>query len=135
MADADQGQRLSALEEHARSTETQLGELSQQVRGLASVQSGQSAKLDEIAKAVTRQEFAPRFDFAKSVSVVRDIFAILSIIGGLSIWLVLTLTAADNRVTDTTLSFILKRMERTDAVIQKLESRLDWGARTERATP
>lgn len=127
----EQEERFSNLENHARSQEKQLGDLQHQVRNLAQVQNAQTVKLDKIAEAVTKQEFSPRFDFQKSVQIVRDLFVVAATIGGLSIWLVITLTAANDQVAAVKLEYITKTQELHKQALERLESRFGWVPRVE----
>jgi uncharacterized coiled-coil protein SlyX len=123
--------RLAALEEHGRHTEKQLGELSHQVRNLAQVQAGQTAKLDRIADAVSRQEYAPRFDFQRSVQTVRDLFVISGTLGALAIWLVVTLTAATDQVTEVRIQSIMRDQHDMKDDLK----RFNWVPKLEGRTP
>ncbi len=124
-------ERLGALEDHAKKTELQLSELTHQVRGLATVQQAQNAKLDKITDALAASQYAPKFDFQKTLTTVRDLFVICSTIAVLSIWLVNILRAADTEVTNVKMNYIERTQELQAKYLEKLEGKFGWMPRIE----
>lgn len=120
--------RLEKLEKHATKTEGRLDTIEK-------TQGHHSTKLDQIFTAVTRAEGRPQFDLWKAVSSVRDVLAIGAVIGSLSVWLVLTLTAAENRVTETKLAWQVEKIEWQNERIKRLEAAFEWTAKTEKIKP
>ena len=115
--DPDDVGRLEKLETHAVQTSSRLDHIER-------TQVHHGNKLDQIVTAVTRAEGKPVFEIAKTVSMVRDLFAIGAILASLSIWLVLTLTAANDRVTELQIKYQADRLS-------WIESRFNWRAAIE----
>ena len=109
--------RLDTLERHADRTEGRL-------EAIEKTQTAHGGKLDEIIRAVTVQGAVPRFNFhewARTLGMLTGlVFMGGTIISGLAMWLVLTLTAADTRATDIRLSYAERKL---DAVVQMLDIR------------
>lgn len=127
--------RLDKLEQHAVSTENRLGGLTSAMQTLTTVQTTQGAKLDQILSMVMTQDATnkalPRFDFAKVLSLVKDSAYLVALVGALSTWLILTLTAAENRVQAAQYGFITQRM---DAIVRRMDrndDRLGWTPKVE----
>lgn len=90
--------RLDKLEDHALKTEGRLGIIEQ-------TQSIHGTKLDQIVQAVTTYGARPVFDAHRTVSLVRDVVVMASVFSSLAVWLVLTLTSANDKVTETRLMY------------------------------
>jgi hypothetical protein len=127
--------RLDKLEGHAVSTEHRLGNLSAEIKGLGTIVSSQGAKLDQIIIAVTTNDAAnkarPQFDFAKTLSIVKDLAYLVGGVGVLSIWLIVTLTAAEDRVQSAQYAFLVQRI---DAIVKRLDrtdDRFGWSPKLE----
>jgi hypothetical protein len=133
--------RLDKLEGHAVSTEHRLGNLSAEIKGLGTIVNLQGSKLDQIIVAITTNEAAskaaPKFDAAKTLGVVKDIAYLVGGIGALSIWLIMTLTASEDRVQAAKYSFLEERMNAIVRRLDRTDDRLGWAPRLEkeRASP
>ncbi len=124
VVDDDDNQRLDKLETHAMQTTARLDHIEK-------TQGQHSTKLDQIFTAVTRAEGRPSFDLWKAVSSVRDVLAIGAVIGTLSVWLVITLTAAENRVTETKIAWQAEKIEWQSERLRRLEASFNWVPRIE----
>lgn len=56
-------------------------------------------KLQQILIAVTRTEAVPQFNLQGTLSIARDIIAMLAIFGTLSVWVISTVTSSNDDVT------------------------------------
>ncbi len=116
-ADMDAEGKLDNLERRADRTDGRL-------EVIEKTQTSHGGKLDEIIRHVSVQQATPRFNFhewARTLGMIIGLtFTGGSIISGLAVWLVLTLTAADTRVTDVRLSYAERKL---DAVVQMLDVR------------
>lgn len=113
--------RLALLEDHATRTEGRLGVIER-------TQGEHGDKLDRIMTAVTRYDASPKFDLQKNVSMIRDLVVMASVIASLAVWLVLTLTAANDRVTE------LKLQQQAEK-IEWLSKRVDWQPQFQNQAP
>lgn len=116
-ATMDQETRLDSIEKVQSSHGGRL-------EAIEKTQMSHGGKLDEIIRHVTVQQATPKFNFhewARTIGMLLGLtFTGGSIISGLAVWLVLTLTAADTRVTDVRLSYNERKL---DAIIQMLDIR------------
>jgi hypothetical protein len=104
--------RLETLEDHAIKTEGRL-------TVIESTQRSHGDKLDRIVEAVTTYGARPVFNLSGAISMVRDIFAIASVIGGLAVWFVLTMTAANDRISQIEIAHMRER-------VATLEKSFSW---------
>lgn len=116
--------RLDKLENTSIQVEGRLGTIERR-------QEAQSVVIEKIHTAVTLAQGRPQFDFWKAVSSVRDLFAICAVVGSLSVWLVLTLTRAENDVTAIKLAWQADRIDMASKRIERLESSFSWVPRIE----
>lgn len=119
----DDDTRFSKLEAHAIKTEGR-------IETIERTQVQHSTKLDQIFTAVTKAEGRPVFDIWRAVSSLRDVVLLAGSVGTLAVWLVLTLTAANTRVTEERLAFqkeygtVIERLN--DSRFKALEDRAAW---------
>lgn len=127
--------RLDKLEGHAVSTEHRLGNLSAEIKGLGAIVNSQGAKLDQIMQAVTANDAAskaaPKFDGAKTLTIVKDLAYLFGLVGAVSTWLILTLTAAEDRVQATKYAFLEQRVDAVVRRMDRTDDRLGWMPRFE----
>lgn len=109
----EEQQRLDILENHAVKTEGRVGVI-EQTLGV------HGEKLDQIVTAVTRYDARPVFDFHTWVKTIGVLIGMGSVFGGLAVWLVLTLTAADARVTEVKLHYAEIRLQETRDLLREL---------------
>ena len=105
--------RLGTLEEHASKTEGRLGIIE-------GVQHTHGEKLDQIVNAVTRHDARPVFDMAKTVTMVAHLFVIGATVATLSVWLILILTAANDKVVEVELRITKERLNETRDMLRDL---------------
>lgn len=119
----DDDYRFTKLEAHAIKTEGR-------IETIERTQVQHSAKLDQIFTAVTKAEGRPVFDIWRAVSSLRDVVLLAGSVGTLAVWLVLTLTAANTRVTEERLAFQKElsgeRYELINLRFKALDERTDW---------
>jgi hypothetical protein len=113
--------RLALLEDHATRTEGRLGVIER-------TQVDHGDKLDRIVVAVTRYDALPKSDFSKNVSMARDLVVMGSVLASLAVWLVITLTAANDRVTDLRLQVVSEK-------IDWVTKRVDWQPQVQSVSP
>lgn len=116
--------RLDKLETTSIQVEGRLGTIER-------TQAAQSVVIEKIHTAVTLAQGRPQFDIWKAVSSMRDIFAICAIVGSLSVWLVLTLTAANNQAQEIKLAWQSDRIEWANKRLERLEASFSWVPRIE----
>lgn len=109
---SDHDGRLDKLEDHAVRTEGRLS-------AIEGTQAAHGSKLDSIAASIgqlstslVRYDSRPVFDFHAWVKTVGVLFTVCAILGGLATWFVLTMTAADNRVTAVRLDYQASELQR-----------------------
>lgn len=92
--------RLHALEGHAIKTEGRLDRIDDTLRAHGAQMGQLDGKMDQIITAVTRSEASQRepFDIHAWVRTVGVLFTCASILAGLALWFVITVTAADTKV-------------------------------------
>jgi len=105
--------RFEQLETHAIKTEGRLDTIER-------TQHQHGSKLDQIVTAVTRYDSRPVFDIQKTVSMVRDVFAICAVIASLSVWLVLTLTSSRDAATTLEISYLKERLDEQRALVKSV---------------
>lgn len=111
--------RLVKLEDHATKTNSRLDaiEVTQASHGVKLDHIGTS--INQLAHTLVKYDSQPRFDIYKTVSVVRDVFAICAILGSLSVWFVLTMTQASNQLT-------AERLSRAEERITWMRDQFSW---------
>ena len=121
---------VGRLDTHAISAEHRMNNLSAEIKGLGVVVSSQGTKLDEVLRIITANDAAakvmPRFDFARTLQIVKDLAYLAALIGVLSTWLIITLTAAGNQVSQSKQAFLEQRFDGMIRRMDRLDDRLGW---------
>lgn len=130
--EVDTDDRLGTLERHAVKTESRLD-------GIERTQVDHGAKLERIVNAVTGFESRPRFDVHKILSSVRDLVVVASVFASLSLWFVLTITAANDKATELEIKHQAEKVEIKLSAFRErlawLENGLRWTAQIEAVKP
>jgi hypothetical protein len=126
-ANANSG-RLDKLEDQAIRTNGRLDAIEATQASHGAKLDGIGASLNNLAHSLVKYDSRPQFDLAKTVSVVRDTFAILAVLGSLAVWFVLTMTAANNQLT-------VERIARVEDRVTWMRDKFDWRPNLETTTP
>jgi hypothetical protein len=116
--------RLADLEGHATRTEGRLGVIERTQLDQGRVQIEHGDKLDRIMTAVTRYDARPIFNIHEWVRTAGVVIGLSLTAGGifssLAVWLVLTLTAANDRVQEVELRYTKERLTETRDLLREL---------------
>lgn len=123
MDDEDSHKRLNALEDNATETKLRLGEMDRRLMDQGSTLTLHSGKLDQIFQVVTQQGARPQFDPIKVLGIVRDVIlmviAMVAPAATLLVWMITTMTAANDRVQEVQIQYIIKNQD-------ELRQRIGW---------
>lgn len=106
------------IENRVSHVETQLAALTGHVER-------QGAKLEEIFKAVTKQEARPAFNIPSVLSVVKDLGIVIGLAAGATIYMA-------TNISDKPVSLLTQRIDRLESQQDKLVDRVVWKPTFER---
>lgn len=135
----DHNKRIDLLEDNQRETKVRLGEMDRRLMDQGTTLAHHSSKLDQIFQVVTQQQARPQFEASKALGVVRDVvLLILAVVGPaatLLVWMITTLTAANDRVQAVQIEYLASQVKEIKYVIGQAQSPRGWVPHLEPTQP